>query len=181
MDDKVDMTTSPPPKSDYDEEKKALPDRRVFIAIDGSPNSDHAFKWYFLNVFNKETDILYLFHVVEPSYDQPEVGIPIHGYYSFNPSVLCWEKDFKAGKDMLRRFMRNAELMGCKERHGYVTVHGKPGRAIIHSSVAHKADLIVVGSRGLSAIKRVLFGSTSSYVIHHSHVPVTVVPLVEGN
>jgi nucleotide-binding universal stress UspA family protein len=38
------------------------------------------------------------------------------------------------------------------------------------------ADIIVVGSRGLSTISRLLLGSTSEFLIHHSPIPVIVVP-----
>ncbi|OQX67606.1 MAG: hypothetical protein B6A08_14490 [Sorangiineae bacterium NIC37A_2] len=37
-------------------------------------------------------------------------------------------------------------------------------------------DVIVVGSRGLGAFKRVLLGSVSSYVVHHAGRPVLVIP-----
>lgn len=39
----------------------------------------------------------------------------------------------------------------------------------------NKIDLIVIGSRGRGAIKELFLGSTSNYVLHKSHVPVTIV------
>ena len=38
------------------------------------------------------------------------------------------------------------------------------------------ADLIVVGSRGLGAARRLLLGSVTSQVVHHAGAPVVVVP-----
>ena len=38
------------------------------------------------------------------------------------------------------------------------------------------AASITMGQRGLGTISRALLGSTSDYVLHHSHVPVMVVP-----
>lgn len=40
---------------------------------------------------------------------------------------------------------------------------------------SNKIDLIVIGSRGRGAIKEIFLGSTSNYVLHKSHIPVTVV------
>lgn len=52
---------------------------------------------------------------------------------------------------------------------------GHPARAIVSFAKANSADLIVMGSRGLSAINEVLLGSVSDYVLRHSPCPVTVV------
>ena len=54
-------------------------------------------------------------------------------------------------------------------------LHGtKPGEAIIEAANAEDVDLIVVGGRGHSVLRRTILGSVSDYVIHHSHKPVIV-------
>ena len=52
----------------------------------------------------------------------------------------------------------------------------KPGEAVVRLADKHRVDLIVLGSRGLNALKRTFLGSVSGYIIHHSNIPVTVVP-----
>jgi nucleotide-binding universal stress UspA family protein len=37
-----------------------------------------------------------------------------------------------------------------------------------------KADVLVIGSRGMGAMKRVFVGSTSDYCVHHCHTTVIV-------
>ena len=54
--------------------------------------------------------------------------------------------------------------------------HQRPGHAICELAAQNKADSITVGSRGLGALSRTLVGSTSDYILHHSNVPVMVVP-----
>ena len=50
------------------------------------------------------------------------------------------------------------------------------GEGIILYAKQHSAHTIVMGTRGLDTIRRTFLGSTSDYVIHHSSIPVIVVP-----
>jgi nucleotide-binding universal stress UspA family protein len=54
-------------------------------------------------------------------------------------------------------------------------VEGASGQMIIHVAGEVNADVIVVGSHGRGWFKRVVIGSISEYVVHHSEVPVLVV------
>ena len=55
-------------------------------------------------------------------------------------------------------------------------VEGIPAEAILETSVALPADLIVMSSRGRSGLARWLLGSVAQKVARHSAVPVLVVP-----
>jgi nucleotide-binding universal stress UspA family protein len=48
--------------------------------------------------------------------------------------------------------------------------------ALLDVAKKEGADMIVVGSHGTGAIRGVLLGSTPYKLLHHSHVPVLVVP-----
>jgi len=50
-----------------------------------------------------------------------------------------------------------------------------PGEALCRTAHDEKVDMIVMGSRGLSAVKRAMLGSVSEYVVRHSMLPVVVV------
>lgn len=54
-------------------------------------------------------------------------------------------------------------------------VEGASGQAIVHVAGEVGADVIVVGSHGKGWFKRVVLGSVSEYVLHHSPVPVLIV------
>jgi nucleotide-binding universal stress UspA family protein len=54
-----------------------------------------------------------------------------------------------------------------------VEAQGDPGTAIVEA--ASETDLIVVGSRGLNPIQRILLGSVSSKVVHRAPCDVLVV------
>jgi nucleotide-binding universal stress UspA family protein len=51
---------------------------------------------------------------------------------------------------------------------------GDPGKAIVDEATDWGADLIVVGTRGLSLAERVVLGSVSTWVLHHAPCDVLV-------
>ena len=57
----------------------------------------------------------------------------------------------------------------------YLLWTGEPGKSIVAAAEAERADLIVVGTRGLARAGRWLLGSVSDYVVHHAGSPVLVV------
>ena len=56
-----------------------------------------------------------------------------------------------------------------------ILISGDPRDELIAYGEKENAACIVVGNRGRGAIKRAFLGSTSSYIVNHSSIPVTVI------
>ena len=54
-------------------------------------------------------------------------------------------------------------------------IEGSPRQVIVDEAENWRADLIVMGSRGLGAWNRLLLGSVSSGVVHHAKCSVEIV------
>ncbi len=54
-------------------------------------------------------------------------------------------------------------------------LEGPAAEAILSAAEARKADLIVMGTRGLGSLKGMVFGSVSTKVAHYAPCPVMVV------
>ncbi len=51
---------------------------------------------------------------------------------------------------------------------------GSPAEAIVDYSENNDCDLIIMGSRGLGAIREIMVGSVSHNVIQHASIPVMI-------
>ena len=58
-----------------------------------------------------------------------------------------------------------------------VRIDEQPHEPIVQEAKKRNADLIVMGTRGVTGLKRVLMGSVAQKVIGHAPCPVMVVPV----
>ena len=52
---------------------------------------------------------------------------------------------------------------------------GAPPQTLLSMAEDTGADLIVMGSRGLGAVRSIVMGSVSQYILHHARAMVTIV------
>lgn len=67
-----------------------------------------------------------------------------------------------------------ARLQACGVAHESYAVMGAPADALVDVATTHEASVIVVGSRGMRGVRRVL-GSVPNAVTHHAPCSVYVV------
>jgi len=51
---------------------------------------------------------------------------------------------------------------------------GSSGEILVKDLNKDPCDMVIVGTRGLGTVRRTILGSTSTYLVHHSPVPVLV-------
>lgn len=84
------------------------------------------------------------------------------------------ERELKArAQEVLDEQVAAVEKLGAAaERH---LVEGRTAQAILWLSERIDAGMIVLGSRGLGRLKRLLLGSVADGVVRHAHCPVLVI------
>lgn len=83
------------------------------------------------------------------------------------------ESLMEQGREILRRASEMLERAGLEFEAILET--GQPAETIISLADKLEVDLVVIGSRGTSKVKRLLLGGTSDAVVHHVKCPVLVV------
>ncbi len=156
--------------------------QRVLLATDGSQNCRPAAQYLARFPLPEQTEIQ-LLHVQalieEPqvvaqgmgpfAYLGPSMPIPIDPAFTSHKAELNKQR----GQAALAESRRILETAGRKPR-GFIT-NGDPASQILAHSEQQGIDLIVAGSRGLSAIEGWWWGSVSRKLVHYAHSSVLFV------
>ena len=72
--------------------------------------------------------------------------------------------------------VRLAAAAGLEARAEAIQASGPVWSTLRDSAEAHGCSALVVGSRGRGSVAATVLGSTSAALVHHSHLPILVVP-----
>ncbi|VDP65423.1 unnamed protein product [Echinostoma caproni] len=148
--------------------------RRVCLAVDGSNHSNHAVEWYLSEVYRPGDYVIFVHCLEAPNLPTMTVssGLSI--------PIDTWTKALQENIDQTNK-LRNDYGFLCESKripHDFAVMNAsRPGDGIVRAVEQYGASMIVMGCRGLGAVKRALIGSVSDYVLHHAEVPCIVVPL----
>lgn len=137
-----------------------IPPRTILAAVDFSDTSRTALA--FAARFASQTDAaLHVLHAEHPLLQEAahRAGIDLN----------------KESKDELRRVVSTTPPAGRREPHLHV-VNGPAVDVIVNSAERENADVIVLGSHGMSGAERLMFGSTTEGVLRKANAPILVVP-----
>lgn len=134
---------------------------RVLLATDGSTGARTATEWLTVFPLPPAAEVLVLAVAALPLV----IGVPPRGDFE-QALVDGARRAAEDARDVLRR-----RWPGTTTR----VVEGDPREAIPRIAEEWAADLVVVGARGLSAVRRFFLGSVSSAVVREARCPVLVV------
>jgi nucleotide-binding universal stress UspA family protein len=135
---------------------------RILLAVDGSPGSRRAAE--------KARDMALAF------------GAEILIVHVFTPTEISFMKGDVPDRTAIEAEVRLAEavkvVQGAKVMFDTKVAEGNPAEAILDLAENEEVtyDLIVLGAKGSSSVERFFMGSVAQAVVHHSKIPVLVVP-----
>lgn len=145
---------------------------RILVATDGSQSSSIA--------VNEAVDLaqatgsgLHVVHVLPVSRLYSSADIVLAG------GIPVYEESRRKAERVLEEDVRKAEEAGASRPKAHL-LEGQPDAEVVALAEDIGAGVIVVGSRGLDALRRALMGSTSTSIVRHAHCPVLVVREEKG-
>lgn len=138
-------------------------DARIAVGIDGSPGADVALRWA-LDEGRRRGAMVEVVHAWHMPYVAP------YPYMTTDLDTASFEE---VARDTVDRAIERAKPT-AEDRITRVLTRGTAAGLLL--DVAKGADLIVVGSRGVSGLKAAVLGSVSQQVAMHAVCPVVVIP-----
>jgi nucleotide-binding universal stress UspA family protein len=87
-------------------------------------------------------------------------------------SILAKNKGLKIKKEAVQPSDLLAKKQGLNVKGGALEESNIVGKAIIDYAKKNNIDVIVIGTKGMSAVEQYFFGSVANKVIHEAHCPV---------
>jgi nucleotide-binding universal stress UspA family protein len=141
---------------------------KILLAIDGSEEARQATQA--AAELSKETGSEVHVTYVLPSPTE------LRGHHLYSQEVMSsvLEHAEEEGRSFLEEEAERLRASGGKVAETHLRA-GEPDKEIVKLSEELGVGTIVLGSRGLGALKRALMGSVSESVVTHAHCPVFVV------
>lgn len=136
--------------------------KTILVALDGSETSERVIQVLQELQLQPATKII-LSQVIPP----PESDLEL---VADRPHIQSQDVPYRQIEKQMESYQAN--LPGESELE---IVTGDPAEEIIRLANIYKADLIVIGSRGLTGVKRIIQGSVSSQVVEDAPCSVLVV------
>ncbi|WP_445635911.1 Universal stress protein [Nostoc sp. DSM 114161] len=134
----------------------------VLVALDGSEIAERVIQTLDDLAFSEDARVI-LCHVfptpeseIELPADRPQSESPTFSYFHIEKQLQSYQEKLSVKSDL--------EL-----------VTGDPAEEIIRLANIYKTELIVIGSRGLMGMKRIVQGSVSSQVVEEANCSVLVI------
>lgn len=140
---------------------------KILVAYDGSPHSKKAIEKAaeFLAVESRiEAHIV---NVIQPPH------VEVHRVYGVNLSQDLYQEMLEVSQKTIEE--ARELLAEYEDACHFKQLNGKAYQEILNYAEENEIDLIILGSRGLGAIKGMLLGSVSQNVVQHASCDVLVV------
>ena len=138
---------------------------RILVGIDFSDSSKTALNYAF-SMAKQFGSAVYLLHAVEPCIYPEDLAAGI----TVDEIDARWTLKKKAELEEFRRAAGSQATPTTMDLR-----RGLPWRQIVETAQSWHADLIIIGTRGLTGLKHILMGSTADKVVRHSTCPVLVI------
>jgi nucleotide-binding universal stress UspA family protein len=139
--------------------------KKVLLASDGSGFAEEA-AWFLSHLPHSEKLELSVLTVIQIPYSN-------HSYRKAGDVLESYEREKASAAEAFEKIEQM--FAGANVTLEHIVREGHRGQMIVDVAREQEVDLVVVGARGRSTVRRLLLGSTSDFVATHAECSVLVV------
>ncbi|MEP6746420.1 MAG: universal stress protein [Bacteroidota bacterium] len=153
--------------------------KKILIALDYNPGAQKIAETGYALATAMNAEVVLLHVMEETSYYSAYEYSPIMGFNNFSSADIMLPdtiNDFRKGiEDFLEK---SKEHLGGTNIQTLVK-DGEVATTIIETASELQADIIVIGSHSRRGLDKILMGSVAEKVLHHSTIPLFIIPAKE--
>ena len=149
--------------------------KKVLIAIDYDPSAQKVAEAGYAMAMAMGSNIVLLHVIAEPSYYSSMEFSPIMGFTGFTDPHIPEMVESELKKEALRFLDRSKQHLGEGPIKTMVA-EGSFADTILKVAREEDADIIVMGRHSRKGLSKLLMGSVTEKVLHHSMVPLFIIP-----
>jgi nucleotide-binding universal stress UspA family protein len=142
---------------------------KILVAVDGSDPSFNASTYAIDFAKRNDAELIVLYIVSPVPYSQFE-----YANIGRMNEIESIEKE-KAQREVVDKVKQKATENKVSVKTEVLIKYTSVVKEIVEYAEDNKVDMIVIGSRGVTGLKKLLLGSVASGVVTYSHCPVLVV------
>ncbi len=153
--------------------------KKILIALDYDPSAQNIAEKGYELASGMNASVILLHVVSDPTYYSSLNYSPIMGFDSFsNLDVVqtgaadSLKKAAQGYLDKTREFLGGSNITS-------IIKEGDFGDGILEAAQETGADIIVMGTHSRRGIDKILMGSVAEKVLHHSTVPLFIIPKIK--
>ncbi|MCX6168411.1 MAG: universal stress protein [Ignavibacteriales bacterium] len=150
--------------------------KKVLIALDYDPTAQKVAELGFSMAKGMNAEVVLLHVTSNPAYYSSTEYSPIMGftgYMNMDPSQLDIVEELKKGS---QQFLDKSKHHLGDETIQTVVKEGDFAEAILNTAKELHADVIVMGSHSKKWLENIIMGSVTEEVLHHTSIPLFIVP-----
>jgi nucleotide-binding universal stress UspA family protein len=150
--------------------------KNILIALDYAPNAQKVAELGFSLNENNNASITLLHVVTNPAYYGSTVYDPIMGFGGYTNLDLMAPDILNDLKNTSQQFLDTFKQHLGDASINTIVREGEVAETILAVAKEQQADIIVMGSHSKRWLENILLGSITEKVLHHTTVPLFIIP-----
>jgi len=150
--------------------------KKVLIALDYDPTAQKVAETGYTLAKTMNAEVILLHVVSDPSYYAAKEHVTIMGFAGFVEEVPLHLDIINGLLKESQRFLDKSKSHLGDETIETVVKEGDVSETILKTAKAQHADVIIMGSHSRKWLENIVMGSVTEKVLHHTSVPLFIVP-----